>query len=80
MNLSAKVAVAEENTKEILGSSIAYADEAEDAIAYSDVVLVLTEWDDLKNPTLYKGKTVFAGRRVFSPGQVEGFNCEGICW
>jgi len=46
-----------------------------------DCVLVLTEWDEFRDESLYHGKVVFDGRRVLDPGEAGTFcGYHGICW
>ena len=63
-----------------LNGSVERCPTAQDAISAADAVFILTEWDEFKNPDLYQGKKVFAGRMVFDPKTVFGFDYEGICW
>ena len=69
-----------ERVEAIFGSAIEYADSAREAVSDADMVFILTEWDEFKNPALYRGKKVFDGRRTLSPGEEENWACEGICW
>ncbi len=63
-----------------LNGSVEHCPTAQEAISSADAVFILTEWDEFKNPELYQGKKVFAGRMVFDPEVVAGFDYEGICW
>ena len=59
---------------------MSYAHTAVEAVSEADLVFILTEWEEFKNIYLYKGKTVFDGRKVLQPDEVEGIDYEGICW
>ena len=72
--------VAQNKVRTILGSTIEYAQTAEEAIKDAEVIFILTEWDEFRNPALYFGKRVFAGRRLFELDRLEGFDCEGLGW
>ncbi len=69
---------AEGEARKIFGDKIDYATSAEETISPAEMVFILTEWDEFKNPDLYKGKTVFDGRRVLEPDEAKDY--EGICW
>jgi UDPglucose 6-dehydrogenase len=64
----------------IFGSMIEYAGSAREAVSDADMVFVLTEWDEFRDPELYRDKKVFEGRRIFSRGEINNGDCEGICW
>jgi UDPglucose 6-dehydrogenase len=67
--------------KLILGTTVDYAADAAEAVADADAVFIMTEWDEFKNPAIYQGKKVFAGRRVLKPEQTEGLAYyEGLGW
>ena len=72
--------VAMDNARGIFGKQIEYASNAEDAVSDAELVFIVTEWTEFNNPALYRGKKVFCGRRVFSPGQISNSDCEGVCW
>ena len=69
------------NAKSALSEQVEYCRNAKEAVAGCDCILVLTEWDEFKDESLYHGKMVFDGRRVLDPGEAETF-CDycGICW
>ncbi|MFH1470112.1 MAG: UDP-glucose/GDP-mannose dehydrogenase family protein [Candidatus Micrarchaeota archaeon] len=69
---------AAENAKKIFGERIVYGKSLREALEYSDVVFVVTEWDEFKDETLYNGKTVFDGRKVLKKKSSGDY--EGICW
>ena len=69
------------NAKRVLAEKVIYCGSAEEAVSNCDCVLVLTEWDEFKNESLYRGKTVFDGRRVLDPKNTGALgNYQGICW
>jgi UDPglucose 6-dehydrogenase len=69
------------NTKSVLSEEIEYCRDAKEAVSNCDCILVLTEWDEFKNESLYHGKVVFDGRRVVDPGEASTFcDYHGICW
>lgn len=43
---------------------VRYHSDARECVESSDVVLLLTEWGEFRNPALYDGKPVFEGRRI----------------
>jgi len=69
-----------DNARGIFGEQIDYATSAQDAVSDAELVFIVTEWTEFNNPALYRGKKVFCGRRVFSPGQISNSDCEGVCW
>ncbi len=69
------------NAKSVLSEKVKYCRDAEEAVSNCDCILVLTEWDEFKNESLYHGKVVFDGRRVLDPGEARTFcDYHGICW
>jgi UDPglucose 6-dehydrogenase len=69
------------NANSVLSEKVKYCRDAEEAIADCDCILVLTEWDEFRDESLYHGKVVFDGRRVLEPKKT-GMVCDyqGICW
>ncbi|PIU09636.1 UDP-glucose 6-dehydrogenase, partial [Candidatus Micrarchaeota archaeon CG08_land_8_20_14_0_20_49_17] len=68
------------NAKKIFGERVEYASDLNDALSFSDVVFLLTEWAEFKDDAalkLYAGKMVFDGRKVL--GKKSEGNYEGIC-
>lgn len=61
--------IAMENAKKVLPASVKYKTTAREAIRGSDGVFIVTEWDEFRNENLYKGKTVFDGRRAWIHGR-----------
>jgi len=69
------------NAKRVLAEKVKYCRDAKEAVSNCDCILVLTEWDEFKNESLYHGKVVFDGRRVLDPGEAITFcDYHGICW
>lgn len=54
----------------------------EDAMKDCDAVIITTEWEEFRDPDLYRGKTVFDGRRALDPDRARQVCSyyEGICW
>lgn len=55
-----------------LFSKVVYHGSARECVGACECVLILTEWDEFRDPSLYSGKLVLEGRRLL------GF--EGVCW
>jgi UDPglucose 6-dehydrogenase len=79
--------VAAENAKKILGTSnIEYVSSPYDAANGADILLILTEWDEFRAIDLsriassMKGKSVFDGRNIYQPAEMEklGFKYVGV--
>lgn len=69
------------NARRVLPEGIEYCRSAEEAVRGGDCILVLTEWAEFKNESLYYGKVVFDGRRVIDPRRAKTFcDYQGICW
>jgi UDPglucose 6-dehydrogenase len=69
------------SAKRVLSEKVKYCSNAKEAVSDCDCVLVMTEWDEFKDESLYRGKVVFDGRRVLDPGRARTICCyEGICW
>jgi len=69
------------NAKSVLLEKIKYCSNAKEAITDCDCVLVLTEWDEFRDESLYCGKVVFDGRRIIDPGEARTLcDYHGICW
>ena len=69
-------------TQESLSQSIQYGNTMRDTIERGELVLILTEWDEFKDESMYEGKMVLDGRRVLDPEKAKRF-CqyyEGVCW
>ena len=69
------------NAKRVLPEKVKYCSNAKEAVSNCDCVLVLTEWDEFKDESLYRGQVVFDGRRILEPKKT-GMVCDyqGICW
>ena len=58
-----------------------YCDSAGEAIADSDCVLIMTEWDEFRDENLYKGRIVIDGRRALDPEKAKALcDYQGVCW
>lgn len=73
--------IAVENAKLILNPLVNYAGTVDEAVANSDAVLILTEWEEIKNitPSLFKlmrQPLVVDGRNCFDLGVMEANNIE----
>jgi len=70
------------NAKRIFSQNeVGYCSSAVGAISNCDCILILTEWDEFRDETLYYGKIVFDGRRVLDPKKATTFcDYQGICW
>lgn len=66
--------MAEENFSKLF-PQVSYAKNASEVVASTDSVLVLTEWKEFADPSLYGDKPVFDGR-----GVTRTSNYEGVCW
>jgi len=74
--------VAMRQAKMILPDGVKFCASASDAINDSDGVLIVTEWDEFKDESLYRGKLVIDGRRTLNPEKARQV-CryyEGVCW
>jgi UDPglucose 6-dehydrogenase len=69
------------NAKSVLPENVKYCNNAKEAVSGCDCVLVLTEWGEFKDESLYRGKVVIDGRRILEPKRI-GMMCDyqGICW
>ena len=78
--------VAVANTKKILGDRIQYCASAYDVLKGSDALVLVTEWNEFRNPdfdqikAFLKNPVVFDGRNIFNPKQMRerGFTYYGI--
>jgi UDPglucose 6-dehydrogenase len=72
--------------KGIFGSKVSYAKHAYDALRGADVLLVLTEWNEFREPDFVKMKrlmktpVVLDGRNIYRPAQIRaaGFTYRSI--
>ena len=70
------------NAKRVLYDGIEFCKSSSDAIADSDCILIITDWDEFKDENLYAGRIVIDGRRTLDPEKA-GQLCqyyEGVCW
>jgi UDPglucose 6-dehydrogenase len=67
-----------EVVKNILGEKVKYYGSAKEALRYGDIVIIVTEWDEFRDESLYKGKMVFDGRNIKEAKSADYY--EGICW
>jgi UDPglucose 6-dehydrogenase len=67
-----------EAAKKILGDKVKYYESAKEALRHGDIVLIVTEWDEFKDESLYNGKMVFDGRNIKEARSADYY--EGICW
>ena len=75
-----------ENTKAVLGDSIDYVTEPYEALKNSDTLILMTEWNEFRNPnfdkikTLLKNPVVFDGRNVYDVNKMKekGFDYYSI--
>ena len=69
---------AEKVAKSIFGAKITYAKNAYDAVRDADALLVVTEWNEFREPDfsrvkkLMKQPLIFDGRNIFSPSHIRG--------
>ena len=66
------------NIKAIFSDRITYAPTKKDAIAASDAIMIVTEWDEFRDEKLYSQKLVIDGRKTLNKRTTK--NYEGICW
>lgn len=66
----------------VLPCAITFCASAGEAIDGSDAILIVTEWDEFKDETLYCGKFVVDGRRALDPVRARSVceRYEGVCW
>ena len=66
---------AEENFRRLsprFSSDVVYHATAKECVEASEAVLILTEWEEFRDASLYEGRLVLEGRRVLG--------VEGVCW
>jgi len=68
--------------QETFPQGLEYGDSAKDTVEGCDCVLILTEWDEFKDESIYTGKIVIDGRRALDPERAKSIcQCyEGVCW
>ena len=70
------------SAKRVLYDGIEFCNSATDAITGSDGILIVTDWDEFKDETMYAGRIVIDGRRTLNPVKARRL-CryyEGVCW
>ncbi len=70
--------VAEKNARMVFGDKIRYASTLKEALDFSNLVMIVTEWKEFCDEKLYAGKIVIDGRKVLN--KKTGGDYEGICW
>ncbi len=86
VHISAYDPQAMENAKEIFGDRIKYCATPYDCLKGAEALIVLTEWNEFRNPDFEKignlmaGKLIFDGRNIYDPVRVKdsGFEYYGI--
>ena len=68
-----------ESARRIFGASITYARNAYRALVGADALLIVTEWNEFREPDFTKMKkamkqpVIFDGRNLYQPAHVRGF-------
>ncbi|HUI30629.1 MAG TPA: UDP-glucose/GDP-mannose dehydrogenase family protein [Candidatus Acidoferrales bacterium] len=78
--------VAMENAERIFGKKVSYAKDPYAALKNADALLLITEWQEFREPDfekmkmLMKNPVIFDGRNIYNPGKVRaaGFEYYGI--
>lgn len=75
--------IAVDNAKKVLDSTVQYVENIDDAIEQADAVLILTEWDEIKNIDVsifneMKSPLIIDGRNCFATSQMGLFGYEYI--
>ena len=67
---------------EVFPQELEYGESVRDTIAGCDCVLILTDWHEFKDETMYADKTVVDGRRTLDPVKAKQVcrHYEGVCW
>jgi len=69
------------NAKSILPQEVKFCNSESEAIQDSDCVLIMTEWDQFRDETLYRDKMVIDGRRALDPRKARALcDYQGLCW
>lgn len=61
------------NAKKIWGEKVVYSSSAEEALSQSEACVIMTEWEQFRNPGIYTGlagKLVVDGRRALDPNSI----------
>lgn len=64
----------------VLGDSVTYAKDLKTAASNAKCIIVMTDWPEFKNKSLYKGKVVIDSRRVLVDDEIDGIDYEGLHW
>ncbi len=75
-----------EHARAVLGDRVVFARRSYDALPGADALLILTEWNDFREPDFAKVKrllkqpVIFDGRNIYNPDELRalGFHYEGI--
>jgi UDPglucose 6-dehydrogenase len=78
--------IAMDAARRVLGTRVAWAEHAYDALQGADALFVVTEWNDFRHPdfermkSLMKSPVVFDGRNIYAPEKLRelGFTCFSI--
>lgn len=74
-----------DNTHQIFGDNISYAENMYDALQSADGLIIATEWNEFRNPDLEKIREllskniIFDGRNLFEPTEMERLGFEYYC-
>lgn len=70
------------NARKIFGNAVFYGERAEEALSRADGCVIVTEWPEFAEASLYKtmqGKVIVDGRRVLDPGRLPpGFRYHAV--
>jgi UDPglucose 6-dehydrogenase len=70
-----------ENARKVFPAGVEYCGSAATAIEDCDCVLILTEWNEFRDESLYQGKVVIDGRRALDPRKARLVcDYQGVCW
>ncbi len=76
--------VATDNVRKVFGDKIQYSSSAVEALHDADVLALITEWNEFRNPDftqiakLMRGKLIFDGRNIFLPEEVKSAGLDYI--
>jgi len=70
------------NARKVFGDAVYYGTRAEEALGKADGCVIVTEWSEFAEPSLYKamqGRVIVDGRRVLDPkGLPQGFKYHAV--
>ena len=75
----------EEEAKKLLGSSVEYCDNMYEALNDSDVLVIITEWNQFRNPDFDKLKSFLKSplvidlRNIYDPEKMKKLGFQYIC-